>query len=126
MPTIKQTVTFNASPKKIYDMLMDSKQHATFTEAAAKINPTIGGKFSAYDGYIEGKNLRLVPGKKIVQLWRGSDWPKGQFSTATFELKKHGIGTTLTFTHTDVPKEFMKDIAQGWKDYYWKRMKQHI
>ncbi len=32
----------------------------------------------------------------------------------------------LTFTQTDVPDEFYEDISQGWRDYYWKPMKEML
>ncbi|MFC2019030.1 SRPBCC domain-containing protein [Chloroflexota bacterium] len=81
------------------------------------------GKFSAYDGYNEGINLELVPDRKIVQSWRGSDWPEGHYSRTTFSLDEAGGVTHLTFIQTDVPEEFYHDIYQGWHDYYWKPMK---
>ena len=77
-------------------------------------------------GYAEGVNLELVPDKKIVQSWRAEDWPEGHYSQATFVLKEVGGGTELTFTQTDVPEEFVKDIAQGWQDYYWAPMKEML
>jgi len=91
--TIRQSVRFKASPHEIYEMLMDSRRHAKFTGEKARISRKIGGKFTAYGGYIEGINLNLMPDRKIVQSWRGSDWPKGHFSRATFSLKKIKNGT---------------------------------
>jgi activator of HSP90 ATPase len=124
--TIKQTVTIKASPHDVYEASMDAKKHAKFTGGKAVISRAVGGKFNVFDGYAEGTNLELVPDKKIVQSWRADDWPKGHYSKATFELKASGNGTTLIFTQTDVPEEFMGDIAQGWQDYYWKPMKEML
>lgn len=123
---IKQSVTIKASPHDVYEALMDAKKHAKFTGGKAVISRAVGGKFNVFDGYAEGTNLELVPDKKIVQSWRADDWPNGHYSKATFELKASGGGTTLTFTQTDVPEEFMGDIAQGWQDYYWKPMKEML
>jgi activator of HSP90 ATPase len=67
-----------------------------------------------------------VPDKKIVQSWRGSDWPKGHFSKAIFSLKKIKNGTRLTFTQSGVPDQHYRDIRQGWRDYYWKPMKEML
>ncbi len=123
---IKQTVTIKASPHDVYEALMDAKKHAKFTGGKAVISRAVGGKFNVFDGYAEGTNLELVQDKKIVQSWRADDWPKGHYSKATFELKASGNGTTLIFTQTDVPEEFMGDIAHGWEDYYWKPMKEML
>jgi len=124
--TIRQSVTLRASPHAVYEMLMDSRKHAKFTGEKASIIRKIGGKFSAYAGYISGVNLDLVPDKKIVQLWRGNDWTKGHYSKVTFSLKKVERGTRLTFRQSGVPGEQYKDIKQGWHDYYWKPMREML
>jgi activator of HSP90 ATPase len=120
---IRQTATFKAGPHEVYEALMDSKKHAEFTGGKASISRKVGGSFKIYDGEIEGENLELVPDQKIVQSWRYSDWPEGHFSTATFALEPVPGGTRLTFTQTAVPDDKYADIKQGWKDYYWKPLK---
>jgi len=123
MKTIKQTVEFKAQPDEVYEALMDSKKHAGFTGAKATVSRKVGGKFSVWDGYAEGENLELVPGKKIVQSWRASDWPEGAISKVTYRFAQTKSGTRLTFTQTGVPDELVADIKQGWKDFYWAPMK---
>ena len=122
--TIKQEIKFNAKPIEIYEALMDSGKHSGFTQASASISRKVGGKISAYDGYIEGTNIELVEGKKIVQKWRGSGWENGHYSKVTYELKKVKNGTRLTFTQTDVPDKEYKSINKGWKEHYWDKMKE--
>lgn len=128
MKTLKQTVTFNATPEAVYDALMDAKKHAQFTGSKAVISKKIGGKFSTYDGGLHGTNIQLIPGKKIVQAWRCemADWPKEYFSQVTLELKKVGNKTKLIFTQTRIPDKCAKSIAQGWKDYYWIPLKEML
>jgi len=124
--TIRQSVTFKASPHDVYEALMDSKKHSEFTGSKVSISRKVGGKFNVYDGDIEGLNLVLVPNQKIVQSWRYGDWPKGHYSKATFSLKEIPSGTRLTFTQTGVPEQFYDDIAQGWRDYYWGPMREML
>ena len=124
--TVRQSVTFSASPHEVYEVLMDSKKHSQLTGSEVGIERKIGSKFSVYDGDIQGVNLELVPDQKIVQSWRYSDWPKGHYSKATFSLKQVPGGTRLTFTQTGVPEKFFDDIKQGWKDYYWRPMKEML
>ena len=123
---IKQTVLFKAKPHEVYEVLMDSKKHAAFSEAEADISCEVGGEFSAYDGYITGRNEELVADRKIVQLWRGSDWPEGHYSQVVFDLESTPEGTRLSFTHEGVPVEFYEDIKQGWTDFYWEPMKKFM
>ena len=122
--TIRQSVTFKAAPADVYEVLMDSKKHGALTGSVARVSRKVGGKFSVYGGDIEGVNLELVPGQRIVQSWRYSDWPSGHYSTATFSLAEVSGRTRLTFTQTGVPAEAYEDIRQGWRDYYWRPMKQ--
>lgn len=124
--TIRQTTTFRSTPQAVYEALMDAKQHAAFTGGPAKISRKIGGKFSVFDGSITGKNLEVVPDKKIVQEWRIDEWPKGVKSVVTFALTKAEDGTRLTLTHTGVPDDHVASIARGWKDYYWGPMKEFL
>ncbi len=123
--TIRRSVTFKASPREVYEVLMDSRKHSKFTGDKAIISRRVGGKFTVGE-YIQGVNLELVPNEKIVQSWRGSDWPEGHFSRAIFSLRTKGSGTRLTFTQTGVPEENHEEIRQGWHDYYWKPMKEML
>lgn len=120
--TIRQKVTLKASPHAVYEALMDSRKHSEFTGDKAVVSRKIGGKFSTFSGYSIGVNLELVPDKRIVQTWRGSDWPDEHFSIAKFELKKVKQGTKLVFTQTGVPEDQYEEISKGWKEYYWDKM----
>ncbi|MBI5224023.1 SRPBCC domain-containing protein [Candidatus Micrarchaeota archaeon] len=126
--TIRQSVTFKATPTEIYEMLMDSKKHSKFTGAKAKISSKEGGSFSAYEGGLVGKNLELKVGKKIVQVWQcvEPEWPKTHFSKLTISLTKSKTGTKLSMIHAGVPSSIAKDISDGWKTYYWEPMKVYL
>jgi activator of HSP90 ATPase len=123
---IQQTVTFKASPHDVYEALMDSKKHAAFTGSKAKIIRAVGGSIMAYDNYITGKNVELVPDRKIVQDWRAVDWPEGCFSRVVFEFTAIPEGTRLDFIHTDVPEGTEEEFTQGWIDNYWGPLKVYL
>lgn len=126
--TIKQKTILPAEPSAVYKALMSSTEHSAFTGAEAKIKDKVGTSFSAHGGYIIGKNLKLVKGKKIVQSWKAaeSNWPEGHLSQVTFELKKKGKGTEIIFTHSNVPSANVKSLGNGWKKYYWNPMKEYF
>jgi activator of HSP90 ATPase len=123
--TVRQSVTFKASPREVYEVLMDSRKHSKLTGDKAIISRKVGGKFTVGE-YIQGVNLEVVPNERIVQSWRGSDWPEGHFSRAVFSLRTEGNGTRLTFTQTGIPEENHHEIKQGWHDYYWTPMKEML
>lgn len=125
--TITQTVQVGASPGEVYDALMDSKKHAKFTGSPAKISREVGGEFTAWDGYISGKNLELVPGKKIVQEWKTTEWPEG-YPPSRLEItltEKKG-GTELKMVHSKVPAEQRDDYDGGWESSYWGPLRAHF
>jgi uncharacterized protein YndB with AHSA1/START domain len=123
---IHQHLHIKASPKEIYDAIVDPDKHAAFTGAPATMDPKVGGDYSAHGGYITGKNLELVPGKKIVQSWNAQEdnWPADYFSKITYDLKEENGGTTLNFTHEGVPEENVESITDGWITYYWEPLKE--
>jgi activator of HSP90 ATPase len=123
---IMQTVTFHAAPREVYDLLMDTRKHAKFTGAKASISRKVGGKCTAYDGYVEAINLVVVPGKEIVQSWHASDWPGGHYARTTFRFTRTKKGTTLTFRQANVPDDQYESIKKGWIDFYWTPMKKML
>jgi activator of HSP90 ATPase len=125
-PTIKQVVIFKASPHDVYEALMDSQKHSAFTGSKAEISREIGGTFTAYDEYIFGKNIELIPDKKIVQDWRASDWSKDYYSRVTFSLIPVHEGTRLDFTHANIPEGREGEYKQGWIDNYWEPLKKYL
>lgn len=116
-----------AAPKAVYDAFMTSAKHAAFTGGEAVLSKKVGGAFETFDGWASGENIELTPGKLIVQSWRGSDWPAEHFSTLKIQLlPAPGGKTKLLMTQTDVPTSVAKDVAQGWKDYYWTPLGEYL
>ncbi len=126
--TITQKVIFkNTTPKYLYELYMDEKKHSLATGAHAKITAKEGTKYSAYDGYITGKNLHLVKDKLIVQSWRASDWDKNHTdSTFIIKLEPKGNDVVLNVIHANVPTEQVEDIKTGWHEFYWEPWKKQM
>ncbi len=127
LATVKQTVFINAPPEKVYNAFLNSKIHSEFTGAKATGGATVGSRITAWDGYIQGKNVKLKKAKLIIQDWRSGDFPKEYgYSSLKLSFKKKGNGTQLTMVHANVPKSKVKDLSSGWKDYYWKPLKKYF
>ena len=124
--TIVQLAVFETGARRVYDALMDSGRHSAFTGDTATIAAKVGGKFTAYGDYITGTFLEIVPNKKIVQRWRASDWPEGAWSKVTIELQEIRGATTLHFKQEGVPEEFAEEVAQGWHDFYWDKLRTYL
>lgn len=126
--SIKQTVTFDASPDQIYNLIMDEKQHAAFTGSKTTMSTKPNGKFSVFDGYCQGYNIELVKGKKIVQAWHFAEdgWPDDHYSICNFELEKVGEKTKLRFLQSNVPEHKVESLRDGWKQFYWDPIKTYL
>ena len=125
--TIKQEVIVPATPVEVYEAFMDAKKHSAFTGSRATCDPRVGGEFTAWDGYISGKNLELEKGKRIVQEWVTTDWPQN-YPPSRLELNFKAIkeGTEISMIHSEVPAEQADDIKQGWIDFYWEPLKEYF
>jgi uncharacterized protein YndB with AHSA1/START domain len=125
--TIRQTATFKASPRAVYEALLDSRKHAAFTGRPARIERRPGGRFTAYGTYLRGVTVELVPNKRIVQLWRSRNWPPYHYSTVTFALAAAPGGRTrLRFTQEGVPDNDYRAKRSGWVTAYWDKMKRYL
>lgn len=124
---IRHQVMINATPKRVFEALMDQKKHEAFTGAKAKISRKVGGAFQCYGTYIKGINIEVTPGKRIVQAWRSQDWPEGHYSIVTFALAKRAGGKTqLRFTQIGVPSRDYADKNRGWRTHYWEPLKRYL
>jgi uncharacterized protein YndB with AHSA1/START domain len=112
-----------ADPERIYKAWLDSSEHGQFTGGKAEINPIAGGIFTAWDGYIKGITLELVPFSRILQAWRAEDFPvEAEDSLLEIRLEEVPGGTRLTLNHSNVPDEQVEEFKQGWLDFYFTPM----
>jgi len=124
---IHQEVVFKASPKRIYEALTDAKQFSKLTGGApTEISPEAGGAFSCFGGMIAGRNLELLPNRRIVQAWRVGNWEPGVYSIIRFELKEDGGGTRLVLDHTGFPEDNRDHLDAGWASNYWEPLKKYL
>lgn len=103
-----------AKPKAVYDAWLDAAKHSAMTGSPATSDPRAGGRFTAWDGYIEGTHLELDPPRRIVQAWRSREFPKSDADSRLFVLlDSEGKGTRVTILHTDIPKGQAAQYEQG-------------
>jgi activator of HSP90 ATPase len=125
--TILQSVKFAASPKVLFEIYMDSKKHSAATGAQARLSRKYGGRFSAYDRHITGRNLLIIPPYLILQTWRGKDFKKNDpDSILILTFNKIRQGTRLGLVHVNVPDHEYRCIQEGWHRYYWKPWKKYL
>jgi uncharacterized protein YndB with AHSA1/START domain len=95
--TFTLTATIPATPVEIFEAWLGSIGHSEMTGGEATMSDEVGAEVTAWDGYISGRNLELVPGERIVQSWRTTEFADGdQDSIITVVLQEVDEGTLLT------------------------------
>lgn len=130
-PSVREKLTISITlpiePAGLYDAWLDGKEHSAFTGGQASCEPSVGGRFSAWSGYIEGENLELARGEKIVQSWRTSDFEDDDpDSRLELRFEKDAGGTKLTLLHTGLPPGGAKKYREGWKQHYFAPMTKYF
>jgi len=135
---IHQEPTFKASRKRVYEALTDAKQFdqvSRMSEAMqsmaketkpAEMRSEAGGAFSLFGGYVNGRQLELVPDQRIVQAWRSEGWKPGEYSIVRFVFTDEGSGTKIIFDHRGFPPSTAEHLAEGWKANYWTPLEKYL
>lgn len=125
--TLRLSVLLDASPEEIYRAWLSSDDHSEFTGGEAKIDAQVGGKFTAWDGYIVGSTLELQPYSRIVQAWRTTEFPENS-PDSRLELNFEPVDgqTRLILIHSDIPAGQEEEYKQGWLDYYFEPMEKYF
>jgi uncharacterized protein YndB with AHSA1/START domain len=129
MPTESLEVShlLPARPERVYNAWLDGAEHGRFTGGEATVDAVVGGAFTAWDGYISGKNLVLEPHGRIVQSWRSTDFPEGApDSKLEVLLADEGSGTRITLRHSNIPDGQAHGYEEGWSEHYFEPMTRYF
>ncbi len=117
--SIKFSMDLPVSPERVYRAWLDSYEHSQFTGSPAKIEGSEGGTYTAFDGYIRGKNLVLTPFTRIRQSWRIPDFADNDPDhEVELLLEATCLGTQLTLTHTGIPSGQSAEYLKNWEENY--------
>ena len=118
--------TISASAEAVYNAWLSSEGHTKMTGGEAEITDQVGETFTAWDGYITGKNLELEPHSRILQSWRTSQFEENEEDSQIEILLKEADGqTTLTLIHSKLA-ENGGHYKQGWEDHYFQPMLEYF
>lgn len=121
---LKEKFPVNAAD--LYKAWLDSEGHSKMTGAEAICSDKVEEEFSAWDGYITGKNIQLNPFNKIIQSWRTSDFSStDEDSEIIIEIKDNDEGCELLLIHKNIPLG-QPDYKQGWIDHYFNQNRQNF
>jgi activator of HSP90 ATPase len=123
---IHQQVSIAAAPAEVYAALTEAARFAELSAAPASLDASPGGAFSLFNGMIEGRNIELASGRRIVQAWRVKNWPAGRYSLVTFDLEPDGQGTRLVFDQCGFPDADRAHLDGGWHKMYWEPLRNYL
>jgi uncharacterized protein YndB with AHSA1/START domain len=129
MPTdaFRVSTLVSALPERVFSAWMDSGAHTAFTGGEAKIDAAIGGRFSAWDGYIQGRTVDLLQGRRIVQTWRTKEFPQASAdSRLEVQFESAEGGTRITILHSNIPEGQGERYKTGWTDHYFTPMREYF
>lgn len=120
------TIKLKASAEHVYNTWLSSKGHSEMTGGTALASDKVGIRFSAWDGYIEGENIELIPFTKIVQSWRTSQFELHE-DDSQIEITLNEVDgfTELTLIHSNVP-ENGDHYINGWENHYFSPMRAYF
>lgn len=120
------TTTINAPAEKIYTTWLNSEGHTKMTGGEAVVSDLVGGTFTAWNGYIEGKNIELESNKRILQSWRTSQF-EVQEEDSQIEVLLHEVDglTEIMLIHTNLP-DSGAHYKKGWENHYFEPMKDYF
>jgi activator of HSP90 ATPase len=111
----------------LFNAWLDSEKHTLFTGGEAEIAPIVNGKFTAWDGYIEGMTTLIEPHNRIVQKWRTTEFEDSdEDSILEILLEEVPNGTKITLKHSNIPEGQGDSYKQGWVDHYFEPMKNYF
>ncbi|HTO71477.1 MAG TPA: ester cyclase [Myxococcota bacterium] len=120
--TVTQDAFFAAPPRDVFRIFTDARCHSAMSGGEhAEIDARVGGKFSGFEGAVTATFRELVPERRIVQLWRDTDWTPGHYAQLElqFAAVNQGRGTHVHLVLAGVPAGRAAQTANGWRDFYW-------
>ncbi len=125
--SITLTEVIPASAERIYAAWLDSAEHGRMIGGVAEIEPHVGGRHQAWDGYIWGETLELDPGKRIVQSWRTSEFPaEAGDSQVVVLIEARGDHAQVTIEHSEIPEGQGQKYLEGWDEFYFGPMTKYF
>ncbi len=114
----------SASPNRIYATWMDERRHTAFTGQRSTVDPWVGGRLTAADGYIDATHILLDTGRRIVMTWRTADFPlDAPDSQVEIRFEAVAGGTRVQVHHTGIPEGQRDRYKKTWRSVYLDPMK---
>ena len=123
---IHKEATFPVAPERIYELLTNGAKFGAVTGKPGKGGGSAGAYFSAFDDWLEGRQIELVPNERVVQAWRFTEWDPGVYSIVRFTLTPEGSGTKLVVDHDAYLADYHEHLSTNWGPFYFEPFAKHF
>lgn len=109
----------HAAPDEVMVLLTDSNFVDEWSGTTSLIEKKVGGKFSMFDGWVEGKILKMT-NDELAYTWKPNSWGEDTLASEVhYKLVPADHGTEVLVTHTNFPnEEEMKSHSTGWEKHF--------
>lgn len=121
MTSIFKTLDIAAPIGDVFEALTNEQLIEKWSGSRASMN--LKGDFSLWGGDIHGVNTLISP-NLIKQKWKVKSWK--QYSWVIIKLKDDDKKTILELEHTNIPDTALKDLDNGWDQYYLEPLKELV
>lgn len=124
MPDIEQRYFVRATVSDVWQALVDPHKINKWGGGPAEMSESEGYEFKLWGGDVHGVNVKVVKESQLVQDWFGGKWDEP--SRLTLTLRQDGDQTRIDLFQRGVPDKELKDITDGWRDYYFGPLKKWV
>lgn len=127
MDSFKIAEKFPVPASVMYQSWLDSEIHSDFTGAMAAIEERPDSFFTAWDGYITGRILKLDKDGLIAMSWRTTEFPaEAESSTVELQITDLGDSCEINIYHYGIPEGDGDKYREGWKQFYLNPMRAYF
>ncbi|KAF7456248.1 activator of hsp90 atpase 1 family protein [Cryptosporidium felis] len=129
---IESRAVFRVPARVLYNSFLDGQDLTRLSLGSkCEMDPKEGGRFSLYNGSVEGQNVKLEKDLRIEQRWRFSSWEQGVYSKVVIEFRPL-LGeedcTEVLLVQSEIPSldKFgnpgcPQQCLAGWEGNFWER-----
>ena len=122
MKTIRQKHHILATVEEVYRALTNPFTIELWSGFPAEMSAKKGSEFSLFEGDIVGRNIEFRENELIRQQWYFEGATDESF--VTIRLIQEKRNTVVEIIHTHVPDEVYDEMVYGWKNNYFRSLKQ--
>jgi len=116
-----------AQPDEVMELLTNPDFIRDWGGGESLIEKFEGGKFVMFDGWVEGKVLKITK-DELAYTWKTTDWNEtAAASEVHYRLVGVGHGTEVYLEHKNLPsKEAMESHKEGWDKEFFRLIGEYV